>query len=127
MSRFKKMDPAAKAKWVADLRSGSYTQGTGYLCQLGDFGLDKAKREYCCLGVLADSDPEATWNLAGGKDKDLVFDLIYPGARKEADMFLPEKLRKKYGFSQRVAEILAQQNDEGGTFEEIADWIEANL
>jgi hypothetical protein len=41
------MDPAAKAEWVADLRSGKYNQAMGVLCEKDDKG-------FCCLGVLSE-------------------------------------------------------------------------
>jgi len=40
------MDPDIKAEWVADLRSGEYAQGMGYLC--------KTDEGFCCLGVLSE-------------------------------------------------------------------------
>ena len=39
------MNPTVKAKWVAALRSGEYTQSTGRL---------KTEGGFCCLGVLCD-------------------------------------------------------------------------
>ncbi len=43
MSR--KMDPGIKAKWLAALRSGEFTQGRNYLAM---------GATYCCLGVLCE-------------------------------------------------------------------------
>jgi hypothetical protein len=40
------MNPVIKEKWVAALRSGEYTQGTGVLNRLDE--------EFCCLGVLCE-------------------------------------------------------------------------
>lgn len=42
------MNPEAKAKWVAALRSGEYRQGCAYLQQTTESGSSR----YCCLGVL---------------------------------------------------------------------------
>ena len=39
------MNPQIKAQWVADLRSGQYEQGNGYL---------NADGKLCCLGVLCE-------------------------------------------------------------------------
>lgn len=44
------MNPEIKARWVADLRSGLFEQGTSGLCD-GD--------RYCCLGVLMEQAVEA--------------------------------------------------------------------
>lgn len=40
------MNPEAKAKWVAALRSGNYVQGKGML--------KTSDNTYCCMGVLAE-------------------------------------------------------------------------
>lgn len=45
----KKLDPVLKAKWLAALRSGNYTQGQNALIRIKE-----STREYCCLGVLCD-------------------------------------------------------------------------
>ena len=42
------MNPEAKAKWVAALRSGEYQQGFAYLQQV----IESGSSRYCCLGVL---------------------------------------------------------------------------
>lgn len=39
------MDPAVKAKWLEALRSDEFVQGKNYLCADGN---------YCCLGVLSE-------------------------------------------------------------------------
>lgn len=44
-----RMNPEIKAKWVAALRSGEYTQGTCFLKQESDH-----PHAFCCLGVLCD-------------------------------------------------------------------------
>lgn len=47
MYTIKKMNPEAKALWVAALRSGKYQQGFGRLEKVVD-----GKTYHCCLGVL---------------------------------------------------------------------------
>ena len=42
------MDEAIKRQWIADLRSGEFEQGKGYLGSVQDDGTVR----YCCLGVL---------------------------------------------------------------------------
>lgn len=44
------MNPAVQAQWMADLRSGDYPQGAGYLTQ-DNPGPDGGELD-CCLGVL---------------------------------------------------------------------------
>ena len=47
-----KMNPEVKALWLAALRSGDYTQGTGRLHTR--YADDSTTDEFCCLGVLCD-------------------------------------------------------------------------
>lgn len=96
-------------KWVAALRSGQYKQGREYL-RRGD--------QYCCLGVLCEVvEVEATET--------------YPHFSYDGLMtFLPEVAQKRSGMKSRdgslagATECLAQLNDSGSTFNEIADLIE---
>lgn len=96
------MDKKLKAKWVKALRSGKYEQGGLVL---------RHENAYCCLGVLRHiNDP-----------KDNESSDIEPGA------MLSDKQLKRFGFGPRTAEKLADMNDEGISFNEIADYIERNL
>jgi hypothetical protein len=87
-------------KWIKALRSGKYKQGTNYLCKDG---------EYCCLGVLDEIFPEMELN--GGSDTTLK-NYSKIGLRA-ADGFIPDS-----------QESLADLNDIGYTFDEIADIIQ---
>lgn len=113
-----KMYPEIKAKWVAALRSGKYQQGRGGL-RNGD--------KFCCLGVLCDlNDPD--WVDTGdgevyGYKLMPVFDMppksVYAWAGcdfSEAAVTIADR-----------ALTVADHNDEGRTFAEIADAIEAQL
>jgi hypothetical protein len=99
---YSKIDPVVKARWTAALRSGNYSQGHGRLVNhLGRF---------CCLGVachlaglLKDvQDPYTAWGhgVVGG---------AIPGLDKQ------------------TAETLAEMNDEGADFDQIAAWIDEHL
>ncbi len=97
---------AQKRKWVAALRSGWYLQGRGRLCTVDG--------EYCCLGVLQNEIyGDAGWveELNGNF---LVGSLW--SAAISSDL-LPEEVQIE----------LALLNDNGVSFPEIADWIEANV
>jgi hypothetical protein len=45
----RKLPPEVKERWLRDLRSGEYKQGTKRLCTIND---QTGQHEYCCLGVL---------------------------------------------------------------------------
>lgn len=92
-----------KDTWVAALRSGKYTQGTGSL--LSCFGA-----KYCCLGVLCQINP----------------DVAREGWEDGANLNYTEK--SVYGLSHTQTEALVDMNDRQRlNFNQIADWIEENL
>ncbi len=104
------MKPELKAKWIATLRSGNYKQANGVLRD--------DENNCCCLGVLCDivqpngwSNETSTCYEHGGHS------FIFPGT----------KFLSKVGLTEEEARKAAQLNDKGAPFEEIADWIEANL
>lgn len=104
-------NPEIKAKWVAALRSGEYTQCKAKLKYIDYMG----NTSYCCLGVLAYIEPaifvgqdttsqlisDGSWRLMGGK--------VYDGNTIEEPL---------------VQTTLSEMNDAGRSFAEIADFIE---
>jgi hypothetical protein len=112
------MNQEIKEEWIKDLESGDYTQATGAL-RKGD--------GYCCLGVLCEQykrkHPEVEWESDGGGN------YIFLGAGG----FLPTqvrewaKIRSTNGAyeieDQGVCSDLATRNDEGSTFNDIAELI----
>lgn len=102
-----------KADWLKALRSDSYNQCAEELYNSSSNG-------YCCLGVagsicgLSDSHLEGHSFLNIGKLKGLK------GMGK-----IPIILRR--GSESKIIDLLANANDGGHTFEEIADWIEEYL
>lgn len=104
-----KMNPEIKAQWVAALRSGTYPQGQSVLRSLDG--------RYCCLGVLCDLVDPHGWTTS---------DFSY---RHRQRCNLPDetiyKLVEYSTSSEFIA--LAAMNDNGHSFAEIADYIEANL
>lgn len=131
-----KMNPEIKADWVKSLRSGEYQQGVGALRLTFD-----RERRFCCLGVLADravlagvvpgwqghdSSPEASiygeWQVlpeavgawAGLWDTNPLVRVAKPSEDYP------------WTWSERT-ESLAELNDDGLTFAEIADLIEEQL
>lgn len=106
-----KMNPEIKAKWLEALRSGEYQQGRRSL---------HADGSYCCLGVLCDISNLDTWKHR--------VDGIY--AYFDCEGFLPSTVADWAGLESRGAygdeEVnhLAEDNDNGKSFLEIADIIE---
>lgn len=112
------MDKQAKAKLLKALRSGEYEQGRGALCRRGLDGVDR----FCCLGVLQnemegfDQLPSVGGGAAAVADGSAI------------DGFLGGSLASgAFGLSKHMQWKLADMNDGGKSFHEIADWIEANL
>lgn len=105
------MNQEIKKLWVAALRSGKYKQGVGSLLNRVD--------EYCCLGVLCD--------LAVKKQVVHSF-LDAHNGRNEVP---GDIVRLWAGLTDSNPQIanssLAQLNDQGATFTEIADIIEKEL
>lgn len=96
------MDAELKAKWVAALRSGEYRQGCRFL--LTESGA------MCCLGVLRE--------VASPGNRDSSMD--------NNKMPTLEQRVLWFGTFDNSG-VLADMNDAGSTFSEIADYIEANL
>lgn len=93
-----------RRRWVEALESGEYAQGLGCL-RNGD-------GQFCCLGVLCDlvgepwvSHVESGW-------------YSFDGSRVQLTHVL-----KKVGISVDMARELANMNDSGSSFREIADHI----
>lgn len=103
------MDEQIKKQWVEALRSGKYKQGREYLRT----ELSKGTYNYCCLGVLCDIKDECIWNSQYYNYPYMEFPCytILDWAKLDSN----------------TAQDLADMNDSGASFEEIADWIETNL
>lgn len=136
------MNKQIKAEWVAALRSGEYKQGVQLLRQ-GD--------QFCCLGVLCDLHRKAHQN----KGEDDTVNNWFPTRNPEMDdapcfsyrygniTSLPDAVSSWCGlqgcdpFVQRIVSsedydvtengTLSLFNDNGATFDQIADIIEEQL
>ena len=93
-------------KWLAALRSGKYPQSSGYL---------KRDTGYCCLGVGC---------VINGIEESLLFYKGYPTIGWLPDDTL---IYINDGQDIHLEATLANMNDSGKTFLEIADWIEINV
>lgn len=106
------MKPDIKQAWLTALRSGDYQQGQGYLRQ-GD--------QYCCLGVLCD-----LYGKAVGPEWD-EYDSGGVYAMHCADTTLPIQVQKWADLMSPNPIDLIALNDDGSTFEELANIIEEGL
>ena len=110
------MHQGIKKQWLKALRSGEYTQTTCSLRRRDDCGT----MSYCCLGVLTDI---VRHHDKIKRQKKNLFDscggLLHP---------LVAKYTKLSEENLGVQEDLADLNDnQGQSFEQIANWIESNL
>ena len=106
------MKPKIKERWLAALRSGRYAQTTHSLRD--DAG-------FCCLGVLCDVfDPDA-WEH--GKTYGGAMGVLPTSVVEATD--LPDEDADVTVGERRTT--LSNLNDEGYTFAEIAELIEAQL
>jgi hypothetical protein len=133
------MNTEIKQKWVDALRSGEYQQATGRL---------RSNDGFCCLGVLCDlyaQEPfNKGWVFKGEYDENpLPQDYWYFDGESE---LLPSSVRQWAGLYSSSPTIkvededengdedqfwinvaIAELNDNGSTFKQIADLIEAQL
>lgn len=104
------MNPEVKASWIAALRSGEYQQGKGHL---------RDGSAFCCLGVLCD--PAAKAGVGNW----------YGNTFDNCQKVLPENVMKWSGLTTSNGVIsgdtLANLNDGGMSFTDIADVIEAEF
>lgn len=107
-------------KWIGALKSGSYKQGRHFLCES-----DGNDWQYCCLGVLCSIlDVPYTLFTNGQKQKYIK---LYEGCSR----FPPQNIIKSEDENTLILrrdwqKTLAKMNDEGSTFDEIADFISDN-
>lgn len=106
------MPPEDKAAWLKALRSGDYTQGRQYLCVNGKF---------CCLGVLAHIKEVPSKTNPRYHDGVETFDF---GDGKLCRSILPNGF---LGLDTEFQTVLADENDNGMSFAEIADFIEETV
>lgn len=132
------MKTEVKRRWIEALRSGEYGQVKATLAVINE---DGSPIGYCCLGVLCDlvgEEAGAPSTIENGRIKwGMAADMPPPSIREYAG--LPEFSTYDYSFSldydprdtdpydargYRVGLFLPELNDEGFTFDQIADIIE---
>ncbi len=112
------MNEIVAKEWIKQLRSGNYKQGKRRLRDKDD--------NCCCLGILCDIAPMVKWELSGkvydARTKNNYSDAVLPlNVQRWADMKTSNGTLQN---QKRVA--LSEYNDNGLTFDEIADVIEEN-
>lgn len=133
-----RMNQEVKAKWLEALRSGNYVQGREELRPRHYSG----GYAYCCLGVLCDVYQKETgkgeWREIGCGSWDSSFDATEEGApvTDKSWSSLPQAVVKWAGFYTNDPTVpnpkgngkdritLANLNDAGTSFEELAEIIE---
>lgn len=119
-----------KPVWVEALRSGGYKQGDGQLVN--------SKDRFCCLGVAANLLIQSGCELQWFQDEDSGdWEFGKPNGSSSGEVLtpvkgLPQWLRRKLEYyppnaGKPVQNILAEMNDNGVKFKQIAKWIDENL
>ena len=114
------MNSKIKKSWVNALRSGNYAQSMGNL---------RNANGYCCLGVLCDiysKENNIDWTFQGSYGEENVQAMDYWDFEEE-DKFPPQSVKKWSELNDNVIGDLADGNDKGYSFNQIADIIEATL
>lgn len=112
----KLVEPLTRAEyveWIKALRSGKYKQGTGKLRLFGC---------YCCLGVLAEIKGSLDHNGMFMHNPNSLIGVSEDGCT--VYHYLPMGEPNGIGLTQNT---LMEMNDRGKSFDEIADFIEANM
>ncbi len=119
------MDKQLKTKWVKALRSGKYRQGRVYLRIAATHG---GHPKHCCLGVLCDVMGKDMKDIATN-NRQMLSEVVDAGKVLGRDRFPAMAGLRNYTENDKFdAEgLLAEMNDSGFKFREIADWIEENL
>lgn len=121
------MKMVTKADWIAALRSGKYKQSQSYLY---------SAQGQCCLGVLCDI-AEVPYIDDNGGPRTYLFkvpsrydstnengSMIPKRVNLTSDLDLDLEVRHKKAGIENLRYALAAMNDDGKTFNEIADYIE---
>lgn len=122
------------AEWTAELRSGNRQQGRGRLHEV----LEDGTEAFCCLGVVEDMlyqrglSTRKLWERDEEDERPSCY--AYTEGGEEETGVLTDKAREYVGFEDGqfnpdirlpgVVDSLAELNDDGLTFDQIADVID---
>ena len=120
-----KMNPEVKTAWLAALRSGEYAQTKQRLRREGPDG------GFCCLGVLTDLFIEAGASDGPGWEMSPSQYGVYRFCHTCVSLSDPVRqwadMEYDIRSDENIVYTLANMNDSGSTFAQIADYIEENL
>lgn len=111
------MNKQVKQKWIKALRSGNYKQSIGAM-------YDGKTNTHCCLGVLSRLYIKEH-NISGKNLTSIIDDQL--GNKKAPSSYPNAKVLKWAGLHHYTCHTLANKNDHGVTFKEIAKYIEEKL
>ena len=120
------MNTDIKAEWVAELRSGKFPQGARYLL---------ADERYCCLGVLCEIAlrHDVPLEVRKVRQSGALADVEVVTSFDGLESALPSVVSQWADVSEfgnapaYTNDSLAWRNDNGESFEQIADYIEENM
>lgn len=114
------MTPELKAQWLDALRSGRFKQGAGAL----NFG-----GRHCCLGVLCEVAGLKALPRSDGMGKGYdAREYIAPGSSTIMRLWISDpKFADQIGLPDAIASLAMRLNDDGKSFNEIADHLETAL
>lgn len=120
-TKYPKLPPIFKKKWVAALRSREYKQGTGSLAseEEDEQGEGNGKYKYCCLGVAC---------MVAGVGLDNIADegVIDINTLKNNPR-IPKIIKGGVEENEVVGKLMRMNDSENKKFYQIADWIDKNL
>lgn len=128
IGKYGKIDPKFKKRWIAALKSGKYEQTSHWLFDIKLIGKNKVQHTYCCLGVACQIsgagkfDNNNFFKLNNAPKEDLIFE-----SHNASRILMPFNLARQIGLTRRAQTRLANLNDRGYTFKEIAEWIKRYL
>lgn len=112
------MKKTNKKLWIRALRSGEYRQGQGRLCD---------NNRFCCLGVAYDVLVDGEWERKNDYANRWGIREIAGSDSNLSTGMLPVYILDKIELDMYDVNSLVEMNDNGDSFEEIADWIEENV
>jgi len=118
-------------KWLTALRSGDYEQNHNALCTLNNYEdpmTEHNKYSYCCLGVACviayDQEFLETINFMNAGYPVINLESLSSLNTDQKLDKIPMELQSSLSLPKKLAIL---NDDDGFTFEEIADWIEQNV
>lgn len=137
------MNQEIKARWLEALRSGDYKQTDGYLNISSAIPEDDEFDGYCCLGVLCEIAVADGVIQKQRVSENSFFEYGNPDKGDWDYSVLPVSVQDWAGLTESNPSVnaieadddpladnwmpLSEPNDNGMTFDQIADWIEKDL